>query len=68
MPFDHEALAARREKLGLTQQQAADAAGIHRVAYVRFETKGGNPRLETLEKLAGGLKMPVSKLIKPDGG
>ena len=69
MPFDHEALAARREKLGLTQQQAADAAGIHRVQYNRIE--GGridDPGVNTVEKLAAALKVPISKLMKRPGG
>lgn len=33
---------ARREALGLTQQQLADRLGVHRVAVARWESTAGN--------------------------
>ena len=37
MQLEHNILRQAREKLGLTQQQVADQAGIHQRQYQRFE-------------------------------
>ena len=48
-------LRARRLELGLTQQQAADKAGIARQLWARVETSKVAPTLTTVEKMAAAL-------------
>ena len=52
-----------REAKGLTQAQLARAAGILRANLSRIEAGKHRPTLETLEKLAAALKVPVVDLI-----
>jgi len=54
----HEQLKARRKALGLRQEDMLLKAGMARQQYQRLEA-GGNPRLDTLELVAKGLKMEV---------
>lgn len=58
------AIALRREKLGLTQQQLADLTGIKQPMLARIEG-GQMPTPRTLQRLAKGLKMGV--LFTGDG-
>ncbi len=48
----------RRNELGLTQEDMMLRVGMGRQQYQRLETKG-NPRLDTLELIAKGLKMEL---------
>lgn len=54
----HEQLKQRRESLGLKQEDMQMRVGMSRQQYQRLESKG-NPRLDTLELVAKGLKMEV---------
>jgi len=54
----HEQLKARRKALGLKQEDMMLKVGMARQQYQRLEA-GGNPRLDTLELVAKGLKMEV---------
>ncbi|MDZ7783219.1 MAG: helix-turn-helix transcriptional regulator [Halioglobus sp.] len=54
----HEQLKARRKALGLKQEDMELRVGMSRQQYQRLESKG-NPRLDTLELVAKGLKMEV---------
>lgn len=54
----HDQLKARRKALGLKQEDMMLKAGMARQQYQRLEA-GGNPRLDTLELVAKGLKMEV---------
>jgi len=58
MNIIHDQLKARRKALGLTQQDMMLNVGIARQQYQRLEA-GGNPRLDTLELVAKGLKMEL---------
>lgn len=55
----------RREALGLTQQQAADAAGLSdRQRWYKFECgRVDNPELSTLLGIARALKCSIDKLV-----
>ena len=53
-----EQLKKRRIKLGLKQKDMMLRVGISRQQYQRIESKG-NPRLETLELIAMGLKTEI---------
>ena len=52
-----------RKIKGMTQAQLARAAGILRPNLSRIEAGKHRPTLETLEKLAAALKVPVVDLI-----
>lgn len=54
----HEQLKARRKALGLKQEDMELRVGMSRQQYQRLESRG-NPRLDTLELVAKGLKMEV---------
>jgi transcriptional regulator with XRE-family HTH domain len=54
----HEQLKARRKALDLKQADMELRVGMPRQQYQRLESKG-NPRLDTLELVAKGLKMEL---------
>jgi transcriptional regulator with XRE-family HTH domain len=56
-------LATQRRRAGLSQEQLADRAGLHRTAISLSETGKRNPRLDTLVKLAEALGIPVGALV-----
>ena len=53
-----EQLKERRKALGLKQEDMMLRVGMSRQQYQRLESRG-NPRLDTLELVAKGLKMEV---------
>lgn len=54
-----------RERKGLSQGQLSKSSGLHRVNICMIERgKITNPTLSTLSKLAKGLKLKLSKLIR----
>ena len=54
----HDTLKKRRKELGLKQEDMMLRVGMSRQQYQRLESRG-NPRLDTLELVAKGLKMEV---------
>ena len=52
-----------RKARGMTQAELARAAKILRPNLARIEAGKHRPTLETLEKLAGALKVPIVDLI-----
>ncbi len=54
----HKQLKERRKALGLKQEDMILRVGMPRQQYQRLESKG-NPRLDTLELVAKGLKMEL---------
>ncbi len=54
----HEQLKTRRKSLGLKQEDMELRVGMSRQQYQYLESKG-NPRLDTLELVAKGLKMEL---------
>lgn len=54
----HEQLKQRRKSLGFKQEDMQLRVGMSRQQYQRLESRG-NPRLDTLELVAKGLKMEV---------
>ena len=64
--LDYEKIKARREKLGLTQEQAAEKAGLgNRQRWNDIES-GRRPsvNLDTLEKIAAALGVKAKDLLK----
>jgi transcriptional regulator with XRE-family HTH domain len=54
---------ARRHELGITQEEAARRAGIHRVEYARAERGVRDLRVSTVVKIAQGLEIPAGRLL-----
>lgn len=53
-----------RAKLGLSQEELAGRAHVHRTYIGMIERAEKNITLENIEKLAKALKVPVSDLLK----
>lgn len=61
------AVRARREELGLTQEELAHQSDHHR-NYIGYLERGERcPNVATLERIARSLKIKVSKLIESAG-
>lgn len=64
-----EAIAANLRRLrlakGLTQVQAAEAAGISKGAYRNIELRKSEPRADTLQRLAAALEVRIQDLVTP---
>lgn len=58
------AVKARREDLGLTQEDLADKAGIHRTYLSDVERGTRNLSLINIERLAAALDFPMSELFQ----
>ena len=56
-------IAALRKAAGLSQEAFADRCGFARSYMSRIERGRGNPSLDAIETLAGGLKVPVQELF-----
>jgi transcriptional regulator with XRE-family HTH domain len=54
---------AAREKLGMTQAQLADAAGMAQAVISLYERDAKKIRLDTLDRLARPLKTTAKKLL-----
>jgi transcriptional regulator with XRE-family HTH domain len=57
------AVKTRREELGLTQEDLADKAGIHRTYLSDVERGSRNLSRLNIERLAQGLQLPLSQLF-----
>lgn len=57
------AVKARREALGLTQEQLANDTDLHQRWISNVETGKRNPSYASLRRLAAGLKLSASELI-----
>jgi transcriptional regulator with XRE-family HTH domain len=58
-------LRAARETAGLSQQQAADRAGLYQATIARYETDERVPTLGALYKLAVAYGVDVCELLPP---
>ena len=54
-----------RGRRGMTQEEAAAAAGLSRAAYRNLEAGRSEPRSSTLEGLAAALRVPMQELLAP---
>jgi transcriptional regulator with XRE-family HTH domain len=55
---------AERQRVGITQMDAAHLAGLNVAHYGRIERGMGNPNLETLVRLAGVLGVDPAELVR----
>jgi transcriptional regulator with XRE-family HTH domain len=58
------AVKARREELGLTQEQLANDSGLHQRWLSNVETGKRNPSYGSLRRLAAGLDLTASELLQ----
>jgi transcriptional regulator with XRE-family HTH domain len=56
-------LKKRRHDLGLSQEELANRAGLHRTYITDVERGSRNPSLDTIQKLARALEVPLSGLF-----
>ncbi len=56
-----------RFRLGISQEELADRANLHRTYIAGIERGGRNITLKSLEKLARALQVSVVELLKPPG-
>jgi transcriptional regulator with XRE-family HTH domain len=59
-----EAVHQRRGQLGISQEELAQRAGLHRTYISDIERGARNPTLKTLSRLAVALEISASKLIR----
>jgi XRE family transcriptional regulator, regulator of sulfur utilization len=58
-------LRRRREGAGLSQDELAAAAGVHRSEVSRLERAQGDPRLSTIVRIAAALEIGPDTLLAP---
>ena len=58
------AVKSRREELGLTQEEFADKAGVHRTYLSDIERGSRNVALINIERIAAGLVLKISELFR----
>jgi transcriptional regulator with XRE-family HTH domain len=58
----------RRESLGLTIEDLAEAAGLEKSYVSGIERKRRNPSWESIRKIATGLNMKALDLVRQAGG
>src|SRR5258708_40342087 len=61
------AIKTQRASLGISQEELAYRAGLHRTYISDLERGARNPSIESIEKLAGALQVSVSKLFDSVG-
>ncbi|MBI3977020.1 MAG: helix-turn-helix transcriptional regulator [Chloroflexi bacterium] len=61
------AVRRRRLELGISQEELADRAGLHRTYVADVERGARNISLVSIEKLAKGLSLPISLLFSNYG-
>jgi transcriptional regulator with XRE-family HTH domain len=68
MPSATERVAARvvelRQERGLSQEALAQKTGLNRVTLARLERAMHPPNLETLERIARALRVPLADLVR----
>lgn len=57
-------LRAARQKLGLTQEELAERSGVQAGEISRIEHGKRDPQVSTVERLAKGVGLPVSRLFE----
>lgn len=58
-------LRAERAVRGISQEQLADLAGLHRTYVGSVERAERNISIDNIEQLAGALELDISKLLEP---
>jgi transcriptional regulator with XRE-family HTH domain len=62
------ALRARRQAAGMSQDQFADHIDMHRAYYAAIERGEKKVTLKTLKRVADGLQVSISEILRDIGG
>ena len=62
--FDRRALAAERQRRGMTMAQLAERAGLTAASISYYESGSFVPGVSALVRLAKALDVPVTRLLK----
>ena len=62
------AIKTQRASLGISQEELAHRAGLHRTYISDLERGARNPSVESIEKLAAALQISVAKLFEQAAG
>ncbi len=57
-------VAAARDRRGMTQDELARRARVHRLTIVNIERGTELPTLRTLERIAEALRVPIADLLR----
>lgn len=60
-------IAQLRVEQGLSQRKLSMAIGLDRATLNRIEQGAGNPTIDTLQRIASGLDVPIEALFQGDG-
>src|SRR6476660_2859793 len=60
------AVKSRRNRLGISQEELAGRAGLHRTYVADIERGARNPSLESIDKLARALEVSIAGLFATD--
>ncbi len=61
------AIREKRERLKVSQEEFADSIGMHRTYYGSIEQGKRNLTMATLVRVADGLKIKISELLRAAG-
>ena len=61
------AIKTQRASLGISQEELALRAGLHRTYVSDLERGARNPSIESIEKLASALQISIAKLFEKAG-
>lgn len=56
---------ARRKELGLSQEELADRADLHRTFIGHVERAESNVSIDNIAKISEALSLPASELLRP---
>lgn len=62
-PWLADAIRKRREAAGLSQEELADRADLHRTYISLVERMKRNLTVDALDRIASGLSVPASRLV-----
>ena len=66
MDYKPDMIKAMRKEKGLTQKQLGEKCGMKESQIRKYELGNGNPKLETLERIADALNEPVHIFLQGD--
>ena len=66
MDYKPEMIKKIRKEKGLTQKQLGEKCGMKEPQLRKYETGNGNPKLETIKRIADALEEPVHIFLEGD--
>ena len=66
MNFSNNKLKVLRKKKGLSQKELADQLSVSQANYSQYETGKRKPKIDTIQKIAAVLDIPITDLLDTD--